>query len=599
MKNLKFDFNRIFREPDHFLLAPKQLRESRDFIKKCAAENGGDFFIYVDEQLKQDEDFVFENSSLHSSPLYLKEYKGYTFCKCLRGDSNYFSIHRSYRNFDQDIALSIAYEGRNIDHYSPEFAYNKTSCFHFSRYFSINYENIEPKFQNNIYIAMSALIEDWGVDISKYKKIIKNRLFCKMYLIHNAENVEKIPKKFLLDKKFVKAVLERNPDYYSHLNPKFKAQEKYLIIALNAKLPNINAINHSKYGISLVRSKKAGDLLLSAPKEFHRTKHLYCAAKLGLSNLNEYKGKMNLEIARKVVEIDPKNFHALSDSYKYHDLIIRTTIRKYPEIITEIDPIHPHYKAYIKIALQNDGSLLTFINESLWTDELISIALKNYGDSFNYLNEQSKNDEKFIKMAVKQSGKVFKEISLIHQSNHEIIWLALKNNPSAFEYLPSEYKNDIKICEYVYTKVPRIMEYMPKICLTNKLKIEEALEKDGLAWQFLPYKLKQDHGLMNVAESQNPLVLAKILNEKEEKFPLEYIKWKNQNHDLYAELPHVFRNDPTLALDAIKLNIDNIYFLPVALMKNDEFMQQVYKIFRKECKRQWTLFKNNCDQLIA
>lgn len=599
MKTVKFDINRIFREPDHFLLAPQHLREDKEFIKKCSNENGGDFFVYVDDRFKQDEDFVFENSSLHSSPLYLKEYKGYTFCKCLWGKSNYFSIHRQYRYFDKDIALAIAYEGRNLDHYSPEFAFNKTSAFHYTRYFSNNYENLKPKFQNNIYLAMVALTDDCAIDIAQYKKVIKNRLFCQMYLIYDAKNVLKVPKKFQMEAKFVQHVLAHNPDFYPYLNAKFKDQEKYLTIALNAQHPKIHGSNHSKYGIKPNRSTKPGDLLLSAPEKFHSTKNLYRAAILDLSNLNGYKGKISLEIARKLVELNPRNFHALRDTYKRHDLIIRTTIRKYPEIIVDIDPKHSNYKAYAKIALQVDGSLLRYINENTWTDALICIALKSSGYSFNYLNDQLKDNEKFIKIALKQSGEIFKEIPLRHQSNHEIIGLALKNKPAVYEYLPTVFKNDIEICEYVYTKLPRMMEFMPKKCLTKKIKIIAALHKDGSAWEFLPNKLKQDHTLIHIATDQNPLILAKIYIEKEEKFPLEYLKMENKKTDLYAHLPLMVRNDPELALDAIKLNIDNIYFLPVALMKNDKFMQKLYKIFRKKCKRQWKMFKHNCDQLVA
>ena len=168
MKTLKFDIGRIFREPDYFLQAPKHLRENKEFIKKCCDENGGDFFVYVDERLKQDENFVFDNSSLHSSPLYLKEYKGYTFCKCLWGRANYFSIHRKYRYFDRDIALAIAYEGQLIENYSPEFAFNKVSAFFYNSYDSFNYDELPPNLQNNIYLAMASKLTKITNDAKRF-----------------------------------------------------------------------------------------------------------------------------------------------------------------------------------------------------------------------------------------------------------------------------------------------------------------------------------------------------------------------------------------------------------------------------------------------
>lgn len=599
MKNSKFDFDRIFREPDHFLLAPKHLRESKDFIKQCADENGGDFFIYVNDELKQDEDFVFENSSLHSSPLYLKEYKGYTFCKCLWGRVNYFSILRKYRNFDKDIALAIAYEGQLLEHYSPEFAFNNVSAFFYNSYDSFNYDEMSPKRQNNIYLAMASITKSFNRYKTNNKKIKNSDLFSKMSVIYDSKNFLNIKRKFKLDSKFIQQVLARNPDIYPYLDEKFKKKEKYLFLALHAKTPEIVDFNHSKYGIWILRSDTSGDLILSAPAKFHHSKNLYLAAKLGLSTLNGYTGKMNTEIARTLVELNPRNFLALSDIYKSDDLVIRTVLRRYPEIIADIDPHHPYYKKYATIAVKIDGHVLINIPEELWSDELISSALKNCGYTYRMLKSELKNNKKWIQIALKQAGEMYAEIPALYKSDLQIIWLALKNKPTIYEYLPTEFKNDLQICEYVYTKVPRMMEFMPKKCLINKLRIEDALKKDGLAWEFLPYKLKQDHGLMMVAESQNPLVIAKIINEHDSKFPLEYIKIKNQSYDLYSQLPDAFRNDPELALDAIKLNINNIYFLPVALMKNDDFMEKVYKVFRRECKRQWKLFKYNCDQLIA
>ena len=420
-----------------------------------------------------------------------------------------------------------------------------------------------------------------------------------MSVIYDAKNFVNILKKFQLDKKFVRHVLARNPDLYPYLDIKFKNKKKYLKIALNAQRPDIYHLNHSKYGIWVHRTITTGDLLLAAPKKLHTLENLYKAALLGLSTLDGYTGPMNAEIARKLVEHHIINYNALHNQFKNNDLIIRTTIRKYPRIIQEIDTTHEYYLAYVKIALQLDGGLIEFISKELWTDELICIALKSSGYAYNLFSSELRNNEQWIKIALKQAGEIYTEIPSIYKSNTEMIWLALKNKPAIYEHLPTAYKNDIEICEYVYTKLPRMMEFMPKKCLINHTKITKALNKDGLAWEFLPYKLKQDYDLINIAESQNPLILAKIYEEKGDKFPLEYIKMRNKENDLYSKLPIFLRNDTELALDAIKLNIDNIYFLPVALMKNDKFMQKVYKIFRKECKRQWIIFKHNCNQLIT
>lgn len=40
MAKNKFEIHRLLNEPDHFLYAPKHLRNNKKFIEKCAQENG-------------------------------------------------------------------------------------------------------------------------------------------------------------------------------------------------------------------------------------------------------------------------------------------------------------------------------------------------------------------------------------------------------------------------------------------------------------------------------------------------------------------------------------------------------------------------------
>lgn len=40
----QFNFSRLLNEPDHFLNAPKPLKDNKAFIKQCAQESTGDFF---------------------------------------------------------------------------------------------------------------------------------------------------------------------------------------------------------------------------------------------------------------------------------------------------------------------------------------------------------------------------------------------------------------------------------------------------------------------------------------------------------------------------------------------------------------------------
>lgn len=130
MTQNEFNLSRLLNEPDHFLNAPRHLREDKAFIEQCAQESTGDFFVYVDEKFKQDENFVFHNASLYATPQYLKAYKGYTFChSLLRRGTHFFSIPRKFRYSDQDIALAIAYVGHNLDFFSSEFAFNATSTY--------------------------------------------------------------------------------------------------------------------------------------------------------------------------------------------------------------------------------------------------------------------------------------------------------------------------------------------------------------------------------------------------------------------------------------------------------------------------------------
>lgn len=600
MKTEKFDIDRLFNEPDHFLFAPKHLREKKTFIKKCSDMSGGDTFFYVDEKFKQDEEFIFENASLRASPSDLKHIKGYIFSQCVRGHVDYFDIPTRFRYFDKDIATAVAYYGATLEYYSGNYAFNNTTCFFFNSRDSYNYYELTQKQQNNPYLAMAGITKIYDIDVSNNKKLMYDRKFCQMYVIYKAEKFDIIPKKFQMDAKFVQHALARNPDLYPYLDIKFKNKKKYLKLALTAQRPDISHLNHSKYGIWVHRTTTPGDLLLAAPEKFHTTPNLYHAASLGLSTLEGYKGPMSAEISRKLVEIHRINYNALDDKFKNNDLIIRTTIRKYPRIIQKINPTHQHYLAYVKIALQLDGGLIEFVPKELWTDELICTVLKNSGYAYSSFSNELKNNEKWIKIALKQAGEMYTKIPVAYKSNPEIIWIALRNKPAIYEHLPTEFKNDLEICEYVYSRLPRMMEFMPKRNLVNTTLLFQALMQDGLAWVYLPHHLKRDLSLKKQIFEQCDMTASALVSKSSNELDQpDYFESQSEKKNFYYKLSLKDRADLDLALISIQVDIDNIYFLPVSLMKNDEFMEKVYKIFRKECKRQWTLFKHNCDQLIA
>lgn len=597
MATEKFNIDELINDPSRFLLAPKHLRESKAFIEKCSNENG-DIFNYVDEKFKIDEDFVFNHASLRASPTYLKFVKGYVFSHCILSRVDYFDITRPFRYHDKDIAYAVAYRGGTLEYLSGRYAFNNTTSFFFNSSDSYNYFELTQKQRNNPYLAMAAITKAYDIDV--HDKLLCDRKFCKMYVIYKAEKFEVIAKKFRSDAKFVKDVLARNPDIYPYLGIKFKNKKKYLKIALNAQRPDIYHFNHSKYGIWVHRTITSGDILLTAPEKFHSLKNLYQAAILGLSSLEDYKGPMSTEIARKLVELNPINYDTLDDHYKNIDLIIRTTIRKYPRIIHKINPTHQHHFAYVKIALQLDGGLIEFVPKELWTDELICTALKSTGYAYSSFSNELKNNEKWIKIALKQAGEMYRVIPTRYKSNNEIVWLALKNKPAIYEYLPTEFKNDIQICEYVYSRLPRMMEFMPKRNLVNTELLLQALMKDGLSWVYLPHQLKRDLKLKNQIFEQCDMTASTFISKSSSELNQpDYFENQSEKKNFYYKLSLKDRADPELALISIQVDIDNIYFLPVSLMKNDEFMEKVYKIFRSECKRQWKLFKYNCNQLIA
>lgn len=600
MKTEKFDINRLYYEPDQFLLAPKHLRNSEAFIEECSNQSSGDFFVYVDDKFKQNEDFVFNNASLRSSPSYLKQYKGYTFCHCLKRVPNYYAIPSRFRYFDRDIATALAYMGVTLEFYSVKYSFNNTTSFFFNSDDSYNYYELNKKRQNNPYLAMAAITKAYDIDVSDNKKLMYDPKFCQMYVIYKAEKFDIIPKKFQMSAKFVQHVLARNPDLYPYLDIKFKNKKKYLKLALNSQRPDIYHLNHSKYGIWVHRTTTPGDVLMAAPEKFHSLPNLYLAASLGLSTLEGYTGPMSAEIARKLVELHRINYNALDDSFKNNDLIIRTTIRKYPRMIQNINPTHQHYLAYVKIALQLDGGLIEFVPKELWTDELICTAIKSAGYAYSSFSNELKNNEKWIKIALKQAGEMYTNIPVAYKSNPEMIWLALRNKPAIYEHLPTEFKNDLDICEYVYSRLPRMMEFMPKRNLVNTTLLFQALMQDGLAWVYLPHHLKRDLSLKKQIFEQCDMTASALVSKSSNELDQpDYFESQSEKKNFYYKLSLKDRADPDLALISIQVDIDNIYFLPVSLMKNDEFMEKVYKIFRKECKRQWKIFKHNCNQLIA
>lgn len=595
----QFNFSRLLNEPDHFLNAPKHLKDNKAFIEQCTQESTGDFFVYVNEKFKQDENFVFNCASLYATPQYLKAYKGYTFCHSLLGKTSFFSIPRKFRYLDHDIALAIAYSGHNLDFFSPQFAFNNTSAYFFNTYYSYNYEHLNPKQQANPYVAFATMLGTFPLDFSEQTQLFNNEIFCQLYVLFNAKNFTKIPQKFQKSPKFIKKVLAKNSDIFQFLPNKFRCKNKYIRLAFNAKIEMpAKHIGANRRMIFFEKLQEKGDFIFYAPQKFHTTKNLYKAAKLGISSISNYQGKMNDEIARKLVEINPKYFYFLDQKFQCNDLIIRTALYKCPSILSTLHPELQHYPKYLKIALQNKGALFTQISTQFKTRTLLEIALKSDGNVYLDLEEQYKQDKKLAFIAVKQCPDMFSALPDQFQNNKEIIWAALKGNPNIYKNLALKYQKNLEICEYIYTQLPRIIEFMPKKCLTNQAKIFQAIQKDPDIWQYLPKKIQQDHEIKNYCLNHSAKSVVEQLTIDSSYANLEWVLYKMQHLEIYPDLPLFLREDARISLLAIQQDFDNIYHLPVALMKNESFMEKIYQLFRKKCKQEWRYFKLSCDFLI-
>lgn len=599
MTKSKFEIHRLLNEPDHFLYAPKHLRNNKKFIEKCAQENGGDFFIYVDDKFKQDENFVFHSASLHSSPYYLKQYKGYVFCQSLWGKVKYFSIPKQYRHIDSDIALAIAYEGRNLDHYSPELAYNTVSAFFFCSYHAYNFKELSPVQQSNPYLALAATMDSsFPIDLSIYQNLWINNFFCKIYMICKAEYFLKIPNQLQNSKKFINQTLSKNYEIFQFLPNKLKKQQKYLDITFNSKTPLFQTTKYSNRNLYIYRSSKQGDQLFHADPKLHTSNNLFRAARLGISSLDTYQGKINAETARKLVEINTNYFYLLPPKFHNNDLIIRTAIYKNPDIISILDENLDQYAQYILIALKQNGRLLKTIPQHFHTDHNIKIAIKSAGEIILDLDKIYQSNRELALIAVKQHPEIFCNLNQNFQSDLEFIWAAIKANPNVYKYLQKSLKNNSLICEYTFAKLPRMAKYIPKKFLKNESKVLAAIQIDPSIWEYLPQNLQKNIQIATFCLENSPQLYPQIMKKIVNFSSLEYIKKSHKNLDIYTYLPLEYREDPELAIKAIEFNFDHIYSLPVTLMKNDHFMKKIYKFFRQICKKEWKQFKKNWRSVV-
>lgn len=534
MTQNEFNLSRLLNEPDHFLNAPRHLREDKAFIEQCAQESTGDFFVYVDEKFKQDENFVFRNASLYATPQYLKAYKGYTFChSLLRRGTHFFSIPRKFRYSDQDIALAIAYVGHNLDFFSSEFAFNATSAYFFNTYYSYNYEHLSPKQQTNPYLAFATTLGTFPLDFSTQKQLLNSEIFCQLYVLFNAKNFKHIPKKFQKSPKFIKKVLAKNSDIFQFLPRKLRCKAQYIHLAFNATIEMpLKYMGANRRMIFLETLEARGDFLFHAHPKFHTTQNLYRAAQFGIRSIQNFQGKINLEIARKLVEINPKYFTLLDQKFQCNDLIIRTAIYKNPYILTQLDPELKQYPKYLKIALQNKGTLFNKIPARFKIQPFIEIALKSDGNVYLSLEEQYQFDQNLALIAIKQAPEMFNTLPNQLQNNKEIIWAALKGNPNIYKEIPLKYQKNLEICEYTYTQLPRMIEFMPKKRLTNQNKIFQAIQKDPDIWQYLPKKIQQNSEIKNYCLNHSAKTFVQQLTIDSNYATLEWVLSKMQHLDI-------------------------------------------------------------------
>ena len=201
-------------------------------------------------------------------------------------------------------------------------------------------------------------------------------------------------------------------------------------------------------------------------------------------------------------------------------------------------------------------------------------------------------------IAIKQAPEMFNTLPNQLQNNKEIIWAALKGNPNIYKEIPLKYQKNLEICEYTYTQLPRMIEFMPKKRLTNQNKIFQAIQKDPDIWQYLPKKIQQNSEIKNYCLNHSAKTFVQQLTIDSNYATLEWVLSKMQHLDIYPDLPLFLRENSQISLHAIQQDFDNIYHLPVALMKNESFMEKIYQLFRKKCKQEWRHFKLSCDCLL-
>lgn len=489
---------------------------------------------------------------------------------------------------------------KNLDYYSPELAFNTISAYLFCTYYSYNFKELSPKQQSNPYLAIAATMDtSFPINLSTYPNLWSNHFFCKMYMICKAEYFLNIPSQLQNSKKFINQTLSKNYEIFQFLPNKFKKQQKYLDITFNAKTPIVQTSKYLNRCLYIYRTSKQGDQLFHADQKLHTCNNLFKAAQIGISSLNTYQGKMNVETARKLVEINANYFYLLPKKFHSNDLIIRTAIYKKPEIINILNESLDQYAQYIVIVLKQKGRLLKIIPRRFHTDQNIKIAIKNTGEIFLDLNKKYQSNRELALISLKQYPDIFPNLNDNFQSDPEFIWAAIKANPNIYKHLQKPFKDNPLICEYTFKKLPRMAKYIPKKFLKDEIKVLAAIQIDSSIWEYLPQKLQKNIQIASFCLENSPHLYPQIMKKIIRFSSLDYIKNSHKNLDIYRYLPLKYKEDQELATKAIKFNFDNIYSLPVSLMKNEYFMKKVYKTFRKICKKEWKQFKNNWKSILS
>tara|TARA_B100000886_G_C20423728_1_gene492868 strand:+ start:291 stop:2339 length:2049 start_codon:yes stop_codon:yes gene_type:complete len=303
------------------------------------------------------------------------------------------------------------------------------------------------------------------------------------------------------------------------------------------------------------------------------------------------------EIATIAVKLDGDNFRYISKRLKSDRELAKLALNHSGHNLEHIKSNELLFdKELIKLALSTHDQAYMYMPKDLRNDkELVAQVIAKKIDSlvFEMFPDEYRNNRDVILKAVNDDGYSYKYLSETFRDDKEILLLAISTSPSILEYASERLRNDIDVAkalfvnDNIYTAFCDLGENVKN----NPEIVVQAIARDGRCLNEINSKFKDDEELIrNALDVEIPSQSIFNDNNKKSASCFQYISNRlksNKEIALTASKlpnfslegsPEIITSDKEIIKNAVTIEYRNIQHISSNLLKDKEFLMEMYKI---------------------